>query len=354
VSPESIGQTVAAILTPLVALVGVGSRKRRLRGDIRENLSLASEVEKDDILRDHTPVAGWLRGKVTVDVARLVGQNLGTPKKPIDKSALTVGAIFVLIFGGWTYLIVRDGFVWYSVFPGTLAFLSLISILGTVTNREIAPTELDDLPPGATPIASESATERVATAVALASTGLHDRLRDDAQVGVALRFVRAMRDGRYTEGLALTDNNWQLCRIQGWLWNNRETLDANTEKLDLLAASLTKEHLPADLWSQFVASETYLFTSVWSGIDPDELGVADRRRRIARDYDLVILTPLGKTEGYFVMSATMLPNVLTISVHRVETRWFVASHLGAAPPVPGWPPAWWVTGDQAVEELPED
>jgi hypothetical protein len=212
VSPESVAQAVVAIVTPLVTLLGLASRKRRLRAEIRENLELVQRVTTDNTLAQHTPLASWLHGKIIIDVARLTGQNLGTPKKPIEKGTLITSAILAAGSGVWTYFIDRDGFVWYSVFPGIGSFLMIMAVAGTLSNREIPPDQIDALPPGATPLASGTAAEQVTSAVTLAAEGLpNDRFKDEGTVGVALRFLRAMRGGRYIDGLELVS-----CAMNSW------------------------------------------------------------------------------------------------------------------------------------------
>jgi hypothetical protein len=223
-NPATIAQAVAAILAPLITLVGLASRRRSLRNEIRDNLSLLRELEKDEIFRDHTPTCGWLAGKIVVDTAKLTGEPLGVRKKPIPKGSVAFAGVLLVGFSFWTYYIDRNGFVWYSVFPGIFAFLMLVSIYGMIMNRDLPPEASDTLPPGATPLRSEAASEQVATAVALAISGQPDeRFSDSGQIGIVYRFLRAMREGRVEEGFALADENWQLCRIQAWLWNNQDS-----------------------------------------------------------------------------------------------------------------------------------
>ena len=108
----------------------------------------------------------------------------------------------------------------------------------------------------------------------------------------------------------------------------------------------------SEVWRSFVETERRTFIEAWHALDPDELGAASRRRRLARDYDLVVLVPLGNTGGYFVTSATLLPNALTFVVYHSPNSWLVASHIGTAPPEPGWPPAWWSVNDPNIVDLP--
>lgn len=354
-NPDTIAQTVAAVLAPLITLIGLASRHRRLRSAIRENLALLAELQKDEVLRDHTPACGWLQGKVAIDVAKLAGQPLGTPKKPIPKGSVAFAVILGAGFSFWTYYIVRNGFVWYSVFPGIAAFLMFVSVFGMVTDRELPPEASGTLPPGAVPMRTETANEQVATAIAIASSGhADDRFSDSGEIGIVYKFLDAMREGRFEEGLTFADENWRLCRTQSWLWNNRDQFGSDVTELQQLADSLLNDHKPKEVWEEFVLTEAHSFVLAWGSLSPDRLGAASRRRRVARDYDIVILAPVGESGGYFVTAATALPNALTFLMHHINGRWFVANHVGNAPPQPGWPPAWWAFNDPAVEALPDD
>ncbi|MFI7022224.1 hypothetical protein ACIBMZ_05820 [Micromonospora sp. NPDC049900] len=345
---ETVVQAATAIAAPAAAIAGLSSRKRRLRAEIRDNLALAGELDQNNILREHTPVSVWMHGRIALDVARLTGQSLGTPKKPIPKTSVFFTSVFVIMFAGWTYLLNRDGFIWYSIFPALAAFLLAVSVFGMLLNRQLPP-EQSHLPPGATPIRTDSASERITTSVALATEpGAGDRFSEWGQAGVVLRFFKLMREGHFEEGIELADSNWLYCRVQSWLYNNRNTFGSDETVLDHLAASLSASREPTEVWQGFVATESEQFRQEWGSIDPAKLGVASRERRIAVNFARVIVTSIGDTGGYFVTSATILPDALTFVVRLDGGRWLIASHFGTAPPMPGWPPAWWSADDPAV------
>ena len=353
--PEAIVKAAIAVAAPLATIVGLAGRRRRLRNEIRENLVLVEALEQNEVLREHTPAAGWLQGRIALDVAKLSGQPLGTPKKPVPKGSVAAAAVVGLAFAAWTYLINRNGFVWYSVFPGIVSALMFISILGMFTNRELPLDQDDSLPEGAVPIRNETASEQVVAAAAVGATGIDERFDDEAQIGVAFRFLRTMKDGRYEDGLLLADENWLLCRIQAWLWNNQSHFGSDVSALQAVAESLVHDRARAKDWQDFVATESAAFIGAWGSLDPDKFGAGSRRRRIAPDYDLVVLAPVGESGGYFVNTATVLPNALVFVMRHRDGRWLVASHLGTAPPQPGWPgwpPAWWTANDPVVEKLP--
>lgn len=349
---EAITKAVVAVVVPLATLIGVGGRRARLRREVRDNLAVVRELEQDPVLRDHTPAAAWLQGKIAVDVARLAGHRLGTPKKPIPWGTVIVTLLLTIGFAAWAWYINRGGFVWYSAFPGLAAALLFISMLGQFAGRELPPD--DDLPPGASPIRSDTHEEQVAQSVALVALseeGHDKRYRLGGQVWVAFQFVAAMREGRYEDALQHATRNWLLCRLQSWLWNTNTETQSSAHLLGL-AESLLNQREPPELWSAFLASERNQFADAWQSIDTDEWGAASRRRRISPDCDLVVLAPTGGTGGYFVTSATNIPNALVLTVQRSGDRWQVANHLGGPPPAGGMPPTWWIPHDPAVDALP--
>lgn len=348
---KTLVETLIAIATPLLALISVGARRRHLRTEVRDNLALIEEIKKDQVISQYSPAIGMLSGKVVLDVAKLAGQSLGGRKKPIPWGSAIVASLLTLGFAYLTYAINRDGFEWYSVFPGSFAFLLFISVLGMTTNRQILATP--NLPEGAVPIRSETAAERVASSVQLAASGADvTMLADGGQAGVALRFIELQRQGKYEEALELVDENWVLCRIQSRLWNMHLDGELEADALSDLAQNLHTRKEPKPFWESFVAAEAEQFTRAWEPLDPDSLGIAGNRRRVSRDYDVVLLVPM-ESEGYFVTSATAIPGAMPFLMHDVEGRWLVANHIGSAPPVPGFPPTWWTLLDPAFADLPE-
>lgn len=346
-------KSAAAIITPLLALVGILGRRKRLRNEIREDLVLLGDLRKEELLVEHTPVLAWITAKIAIDTARLTRQPLGPKKKPIPWGSVIFAVLLAIASALWTLYLNRNGFEWYSVFPGTIAALFTISILGMTTNRRL-PAD-PDLPAGATPLRTDTAEEQIFSSIHQARSGLESEMFvDGGQVATARKFVELMRDGKYEEGLEYADQNWILCRVQSRLWNMHLAGPLEVDELPELAKQLASVHEPQDFWQGLVEAEAEQFRDAWQDLNPATLGAASRRRRMSRDHDLVILTPLGANgDGFFVTSATALPNAQTFLMHRVGGTWLVANHLGTAPPTPGWPPAWWSPADHAFDGLSE-
>lgn len=351
---DAIAKAAITVGAPLAGLIGLGGGRRRLRAEIRDNLALVDELQKDPIFSQHTPTVGWLAGKIVVDIARLAGQPLGPKKKRIPWGSIVSAALLGLGTGLWTYAIDREGFLWYSVFPGTFALAMFISIWGMFINRQL-PAD-PELPAGATPMRSDTTEEQIAGSLQLATSGVdREMFAEDGQVGVALRFIGLMRGGKYEDALALADSNWSLCRIQARLWNMYQAGTLTRDVLSELAESLHTRREPDEFWKGYIAAESEQMVEAWSERDPSNLGAASRRRRMARNYDLVILAPLGaSTEGYFVTEATMVPNAVVFLMHKVDGRWLVSNHVGTAPPTPGLPPVWWTALDRTFDDLPDE
>ena len=350
---EAIVKAALTVGTPLAAVAGFGSRRRRLRHEIRENLALVDEVEKHAPLRDASLASAWLQGRIALDIARLTEQDFGTKKKPIPWGSVVLALVLASGFGLWSYWLVRDHFVWYAVFPGVAAALFGIAVVGMLTNRELPP-DSEVLPPGAVRAPTETATERVATAVTLAATGgLDERFAQGGQVDIVLTFAKLMQLGAYEAAIALAEDNWIRCRVYAWLWNNRAVFGEDIDRLEELADAMLEGRDSDSTWADFVDTESRQFAENWGEIDLDEYGTAGKRRRIARDLDLVLLLPVGASGGYFVMSATAVPNAMSFLVRRYGDTWRIANHAGHAPPLAQWPPVWWITDDEVIKALPE-
>lgn len=346
-------KALVTVLVPLVTLVGtlvgIGNRRNRLRKEVAENLELLSAVEKDGQLSALALPSAWLRSRVTTDVARLTGTSLGREKKPLPVGGMIFAGLFALGFGFWTWWLVKDGFVWYSVFPGCLSFLSALSFWGQTLNREIDPNEL---PIGATRIATASQNEQVASYFALESTGqLDGPMSVEGQAQAVVSFVLAMEEGEYEKGLTFADENWFRCRVQAWVHNNAEVLRAEGLGLEQAVDQIVMR-TNLGLWDEFLQTERAQFANAWGGANPlSDAGIARKRRRISDDIDMVVLAPGAAEGGYFVTSAVSIPNAVHFLVRRTESGWLVVNHLGFAPPTPGIPPVWWTPSDATWNEL---
>jgi hypothetical protein len=351
---EAIAKAMLTIGTPILTVAGLGSRNRRIRHDIKENLALVEEVEKHPALREASLSSAWLQGRVALDIARLTRQDFGPRKKAIPWSSVALAFILGGILSAWTYFIVRDGLVWYAVFPACGALLFAVSIVGMTTDRGLAP-ETANLPPGAVRAPTATAQEQVATSVALMAhrDDPADRLRLAAQSELVFTFVKLLQLGAYEAAIELADENWVRCRVYAWLWNNQPVFGEDVGELTRLADALMEERDTNEHWNDFVGTESRQFMAEWGDINFDEYGIAGNRRRVAPNLDAVIITLVGSDGGYFVMSATAIPNAMTFLLVGTGTTWKVANHAGIAPPLAEWPPVWWITDDPVMHALPE-
>jgi hypothetical protein len=177
------------------------------------------------------------------------------------------------------------------------------------------------------------------------------RFAPDGPIDVAFRFVAAMTEGRYEDAWDLADDDWKLCRAQSWLWNNRDHYGDDVALLDLLALQITLGPNESEVWQNFAFVEEAQFKGAWREIAAQGLGVATHQRRIAPDYEIVLLTPLGEyhESGFVVREPALIAGSMSLVIHTTSNGSKVASHVADAPPRPGWPPSWWAKGDPALK-----
>jgi hypothetical protein len=69
-----------------------------------------------------------------------------------------------------------------------------------------------------------------------------------------------MREGRFEDAsidrmylnvyqMEFADSNWLLCRLQSWLWSNRDQFGDDLSELESLARLLAEQRGPSDVWS---------------------------------------------------------------------------------------------------------
>lgn len=176
------------------------------------------------------------------------------------------------------------------------------------------------------------------------------RLSDDGQVGVATHFVGDLARGDYESAWQAADDDWRLCRIQAWLWNNREHFGNEEAQWGRLAIAIGDATSTSAARRAFLESEREQYLNVWSGLDLDLYGVATHRRIVAPGYEVVLLVPLtGYPNGVIIQRETIIRGAITILMHWVDGRWRVAALDSEAAPRPGWPPSWWIRHDPAAK-----
>lgn len=132
---ETLVRSIADFFAAVLGLMGFVGKPRR-RAGIRDDLALLTELsDHADFGRGSWPHQA-LMNRVALDVARLAGVPVKNRKRPWPS------VVLALLIGGplgyWTYTLNDDGFVWYSLFPGVVAAMMLISILGMLFPSEEA------------------------------------------------------------------------------------------------------------------------------------------------------------------------------------------------------------------------
>jgi hypothetical protein len=141
---EMLVKSIAEFFGAVLGMLGfVGKPRRRL--GIRDDLGLLNELaDHPDFGRGSWPHQA-LMNRVALDVARLAGVPLQQQRAPLSSFILPV--LIGVPLGYWAFKLNQHGFQWYSLFPGVVAGLMAISILGMLlpTTDESGPEEVAEM-----------------------------------------------------------------------------------------------------------------------------------------------------------------------------------------------------------------
>ncbi|HEX3360993.1 MAG TPA: hypothetical protein VHS74_08390 [Solirubrobacterales bacterium] len=126
---EALVNAITELLAAIFGRLGYVGRPRR-RENIRDEMKLLDEIRSSSNFGAESASAQHLADHIAEEVARYSGV---LRKRKIPWGTVVFCAVLGLPFSYWTYTMVRDGFVWYAIFPGvvggffTLAGLALLA-----------------------------------------------------------------------------------------------------------------------------------------------------------------------------------------------------------------------------------
>lgn len=156
----------------------------------------------------------------------------------------------------------------------------------------------------------------------------------EGPVAVAAAFLKLLKAGRFEEAWLLADPEWQLGRLQAWLWSMRAHPAFAGADLDEESASGISGTSPR-WWPDFAQIEASFWARKVSGFgfDSSRWGARSRPRPVELDYELVILEP-GE---HFLLDAGPEPDdSLKVLLHLLDGHWLVAA-INSPRYRPGWP-----------------
>ncbi|MFY9580127.1 MAG: hypothetical protein WAQ33_12465 [Gaiellaceae bacterium] len=139
---ETLVKSIAEFFAAILGMIGFVGKPRR-RASIRDDLQLLTELtEHPDFGAGSWPHQA-LMNRVALDVARLAGVPLN--QRRIQWSSVILALLVGLPLGYWTFNLNQDGFQWYSLFPGIIAGLMAIALLGMfLPSSEDSPPEEEE------------------------------------------------------------------------------------------------------------------------------------------------------------------------------------------------------------------
>jgi hypothetical protein len=133
---EALVNAISEFLAAIFARFGYVGRTRH-RANIRDDLELLEQLRDSPAFGAESGAAQVLSEHINGQVARY---SRVEQKQKIQWGSVAAAAIIGIPLGYWTYKLNQDGFLWWSLFPGTLSGLMLIAALGLLFNRD-APSD---------------------------------------------------------------------------------------------------------------------------------------------------------------------------------------------------------------------
>jgi hypothetical protein len=134
---EAIVNAISELLAAILGRFGHVGRARG-RADIRQDLDLLGQLRESPEFGSESQASGYLVSHITSEVARYSGHEPAR-KKPWGSIAL---ALFIgLPLAYLAYSLSSDGFDWFSLLPGIVAFLMLVAAIQLFTDDKDSETE---------------------------------------------------------------------------------------------------------------------------------------------------------------------------------------------------------------------
>ena len=123
---EALVNAITELLAAIFGRLGYVGRPRR-RENIRDEIKLLDEIRSSSNFGAESESAQYLTDHITQEVARYSGV---LRKRKIPWGTVVFCAVIGLPLAYWTFTMVRNGFVWYAIFPGFIGGFFVVAGLG--------------------------------------------------------------------------------------------------------------------------------------------------------------------------------------------------------------------------------
>ena len=131
---EGLVKAVSDFLAAALRGLGFVGRPRR-RAGIRDDLELLDRLRDSPDFGTESSAHRFLLEHITSEVAKLAGVE-SIRKRKIPWASVAMALLIAAPLAYWTYKLNHDGFLWLSLFPGTVAGLMLVAVLGMLFGEE--------------------------------------------------------------------------------------------------------------------------------------------------------------------------------------------------------------------------
>lgn len=124
----SLVNAISEFLAAVLSRLGFVGRVRR-RAGIQDDLALLDRLRESPDFGDDSPAHSFLAAHITLEVAKFTGVERQRKRK-VSRAGVIMTLVIGIPPGYWVYWLNQDGFSWASLFPGAIAGLMVIAVLG--------------------------------------------------------------------------------------------------------------------------------------------------------------------------------------------------------------------------------
>jgi hypothetical protein len=185
-----------------------------------------------------------------------------------------------------------------------------------------------------------------------------DFYEETGPFAVASAVVSGFATGNLRDAWLLCDANFRRCRAMAWVYNHRDQIglpEGLTDDVEGLVETLASlRDAPGRLTELFVMSESNQYAKVLKNFDDSRWGWSHRRRIVGPRHEIILALPLpiDAPDGLVVDRPMLVGDSIKVLVSCEpmgdQTVYLVAAINLEAPPLPTWPPTWWIIDDPAA------
>ena len=174
---------------------------------------------------------------------------------------------------------------------------------------------------------------------------------------IAQAVLHLLARGDYAQAYQRFSSDLRLSRAQAWLFNNRLVFEIDDANQSSFVQRLDEPNATDQLWNDFAESEAGQYVDLFAKFDLDRIGWSQRRRIIGPRHEVIVafVLPSDSPHGIVITEPRAVDNAIKIILESVHENGILTYRVAGiqtdSPPIPGWPPTFWIVDDPAATSV---